>query len=162
MYLFRRRCIHSTRPLFLHPIEHGPFYVTEQLELKKRSTAWSLPYNVLYIDQPVGTGFSFTKNELGYATNQEMVANDLYEAMKQFYTMFPDLLDEDFYVTGESYAGKYVLSLHTLQIFTFQMEITSIIHPLFRGLFSVGAMGARRPRFLRSNTGATTSAPTIF
>ena len=130
MYLFCRRCIHSTRPLFLHPIEHGPFYVTEQLELKKRSTAWSLPYNVLYIDQPVGTGFSFTKNELGYATNQEMVANDLYEAMKQFYTMFPDLLDEDFYVTGESYAGKYVLSFHTLQIFTFKTDFTSIIHPL--------------------------------
>ena len=31
-----------------------------------------------------------------------------------------------------------------------------------RGLFSVGAMGARHPRFLRSNTGAPTSAPTIF
>jgi len=94
--------------LFGFFIEHGPFYVTDQLELKKRSTAWSLPYNVLYIDQPVGTGFSYTKNELGYATNQEMVANDLYEALNQFYTMFPDLLDEDFYVTGESYAGKYV------------------------------------------------------
>ena len=92
--------------LFGFFIEHGPFYVTDQLELKKRSTAWSLPYNVLYIDQPVGTGFSYTKNDLGYATNQEMVANDLYEAMKQFYTMFPDLLSEDFYVTGESYAGK--------------------------------------------------------
>ena len=49
------------------------FYVTDQLELKPRTTAWSLPYNVLYIDQPVGTGFSFTKNDAGYATNQEMV-----------------------------------------------------------------------------------------
>ena len=91
--------------LFGFFIEHGPFYVTDQLELKKRSTAWSLPYNVLYIDQPVGTGFSYTKKEQGYATNQEMVANDLYEALNQFYTMFPDLLKEDFYVTGESYAG---------------------------------------------------------
>jgi len=62
----------------------------------------------LYIDQPVGTGFSYTKNDLGFATNQEMVADDLYEALKQFYTMFPHLLKQDFYVTGESYAGKYV------------------------------------------------------
>lgn len=80
--------------------------MTDQLELKPRTTAWSLPYNVLYIDQPVGTGFSFTKNDAGYATNQEMVADDLYEAMKQFYTLFPDLLQSDLYITGESYAGK--------------------------------------------------------
>ena len=92
-------------------IEHGPFYVTDQLELMPRSTAWSLPYNVLYIDQPVGTGFSFTKNDRGYATNQEMVANDLYEAMKQFYALFPSLLQQDLYVTGESYAGNVTKSI---------------------------------------------------
>lgn len=89
-------------------VEHGPFYVTEQLEVRARSTAWSLPYNVLYIDQPVGTGFSFTQSELGYVTDQERVADDLYEALKQFYTLFPDLLSQDLYITGESYAGKYV------------------------------------------------------
>ncbi len=87
-------------------VEHGPFYVTKDLELKNRKMSWALPYNVLYIDQPVGTGFSFTKNEQGFATNQDMVANDLYEAMTQFYTLFPDLLKQDLYVTGESYAGK--------------------------------------------------------
>lgn len=86
-------------------VEHGPFYVNDKLELIKRSTSWSLPYNVLYIDQPVGTGFSFTKDDRGYATNQEMVADDLYEALKQFYTMFPKLLNQDLYITGESYAG---------------------------------------------------------
>lgn len=94
--------------LFGFFIEHGPYYINDQLEAKPRQTSWSLPYNVLYIDQPVGTGFSFTKNDMGYATNQDMVANDLYEAIKQFYTMFPDLLKQDLYITGESYAGKYV------------------------------------------------------
>ena len=28
-------------------MEHGPFFVTDQLNLKPRSTAWSLPYNIL-------------------------------------------------------------------------------------------------------------------
>ena len=91
-------------------MEHGPYFVTDQLKLKPRSTAWSLPYNILYIDQPVGTGFSFTKNDLGYATNQEMVADGLYEAMRQFYTLFPDLLQSDLYITGESYAGNNIHS----------------------------------------------------
>ena len=84
--------------------------MTEQLDLKARSTAWSLPYNVLYIDQPAGTGFSFTKSDLGYVTNQERVADDLYEALRQFYTLFPHLLSQDLYITGESYAGTYLPS----------------------------------------------------
>ena len=87
-------------------VEHGPFYVTEQLEVRARSTAWSLPYNVLYIDQPAGTGFSFTKSELGYVTDQERVADDLYEALKQFYNLFPDPLSHDLYITGEPYARR--------------------------------------------------------
>ena len=36
------------------------------------------------------------------------MANDLYEALMQFFVLFPSLSANDFYVTGESYAGKYV------------------------------------------------------
>ena len=34
--------------------ENGPFSVTENLELERRNTAWSLTHNVIYIDNPVG------------------------------------------------------------------------------------------------------------
>ena len=52
------------------------------------------------------TGFSFTKS--CYAENENDVANDLYEALMQFFILFPSLRANDFYVIGESYAGKYV------------------------------------------------------
>ena len=52
------------------------------------------------------TGFSFTDNEAGFATNQEDVARDLYSALTQFFTAFEMFQDNDFYVTGESYAGQ--------------------------------------------------------
>lgn len=37
-------------------LEHGPFSVSKSLKLVKRNTAWSLTHNVIYIDNPVGTG----------------------------------------------------------------------------------------------------------
>ena len=36
------------------------------------------------------------------------VARDLYEVLRQFFTMFEDYRGNPFFVTGESYAGKYV------------------------------------------------------
>lgn len=44
-------------------------------------------------------------------TDQVGVGNDLYDAMIQFFTLFPQFQKNDFYVTGESYAGKYVPAL---------------------------------------------------
>uniref|UniRef100_A0A8C0IWS7 Carboxypeptidase n=1 Tax=Chelonoidis abingdonii TaxID=106734 RepID=A0A8C0IWS7_CHEAB len=55
----------------------------------------------------VGTGFSFT-DDTGYAVNQDDVGRDLYSALIQFFQLFPDYQKNDFYITGESYAGKYV------------------------------------------------------
>ena len=36
------------------------------------------------------------------------MARDLYSALQQFFTLFADERQNDFYLTGESYAGKYV------------------------------------------------------
>jgi len=86
--------------------ENGP-YVIGKNDVTQREFAWSTEYNMLYIDQPVGTGYSFTGNDEGYAKNEDDVASDIYEALRQFFVVFPHLRQCDFYVTGESYAGKY-------------------------------------------------------
>ena len=37
----------------------------------------------------------------------------MYEALRQFFTVFGDVHENDFYVTGESYAGRYqLITLH--------------------------------------------------
>ncbi|XP_065578552.1 probable serine carboxypeptidase CPVL isoform X2 [Artemia franciscana] len=89
-------------------VEHGPFSVDKNMNLQFRPEAWSLTNSMLYIDNPVGTGFSFTQNDYCYANNQQDVARDLYEGLSQFFLLFPQHRERDFYVTGESYAGKYV------------------------------------------------------
>jgi len=40
-------------------------------------------------DNPVGTGFSFTDDEDGFATTDEEVAEYLIEAMRQFMLVYP-------------------------------------------------------------------------
>ncbi|XP_013864126.1 putative serine carboxypeptidase CPVL, partial [Austrofundulus limnaeus] len=41
-------------------VEHGPYVVYKNLTVGMRDFAWTSRYSVLYIDNPVGTGFSFT------------------------------------------------------------------------------------------------------
>lgn len=91
--------------------ENGPFSIDASRHVVPRNFSWNTNHNVIYIDNPVGTGFSFTRNDTGYARNETDVGRDLYVAMVQFFTMFPELQHNDFFVTGESYAGKYVPAL---------------------------------------------------
>jgi vitellogenic carboxypeptidase-like protein len=91
--------------------EHGPIQINSNGNLSSRSITWTSLYNVLYIDNPVGTGYSFTSNDEGYAHSQDDVARDLYSALTQFFQIYTDYLSNSFYITGESYAGKYVPSI---------------------------------------------------
>ncbi len=67
--------------------------------------SWTKAANVLYVDNPVGAGFSHTGQE-GFVTTQEEVGVDLYEMLQQWFTMFPEYQANDFFVFGESYAGE--------------------------------------------------------
>ncbi|XP_004476134.2 probable serine carboxypeptidase CPVL isoform X2 [Dasypus novemcinctus] len=89
-------------------VENGPYFVTSNLTLHMRDFSWTTTFSMLYIDNPVGTGFSFTDNPRGYAVNEDDVAQNLYSALIQFFQLFPEYKENDFYATGESYAGKYV------------------------------------------------------
>ncbi|XP_046573546.1 probable serine carboxypeptidase CPVL [Haliotis rubra] len=97
--------------LFALFVQNGPFVVDKDLKLSLRKTDWSLKYSMLFIDNPVGTGFSFTDSDKGYATTEDDVARDLYSFLLQFYTMFPKFQKNDLYITGESYAGKYISAI---------------------------------------------------
>ncbi|CAB0040177.1 unnamed protein product [Trichogramma brassicae] len=88
--------------------ENGPYSVTKNQTLQRRKYSWNLNHNVIYIDNPVGTGYSFTDDDKGYAVNETDVGRDVHTALEQFFLLFPELRANDFYVTGESYAGKYV------------------------------------------------------
>ena len=49
--------------------------------------------SVLYIDNPVGAGFSYTMDEQGYPKFVNQSSEDLYEALQQFFTIFSDFAE---------------------------------------------------------------------
>jgi len=85
--------------------ENGPFDVVNGT-VRLREYSWHKNYSVLYIDQPVGTGYSFTHGR--YVSNQTQVGEHLYSALTQFFTVFSELQKNAFFISGESYGGKYV------------------------------------------------------
>ena len=54
-----------------------------------------------------GTGFSYADFD-GYDSNEAEVSQDLYHFIIDFLKAYPEYQDNDFYITGESYAGHYV------------------------------------------------------
>jgi carboxypeptidase C (cathepsin A) len=89
--------------------ELGPYYSDAKGEqLYPREITWNAHYSIIYIDNPVGTGFSFTDSAQGYCTDQTCVGDNLYSFLTQFFTIFPDYVANDLYIAGESYGGKYV------------------------------------------------------
>ncbi|XP_037043900.1 venom serine carboxypeptidase-like isoform X2 [Bradysia coprophila] len=88
--------------------ENGPFFINEdKISIRKNPYSWHTKYNILFIDNPVGTGFSFT-DASGYCQNITQVAKHLYLGLRQFFQLFPWLASNPFYITGESFAGKYI------------------------------------------------------
>lgn len=103
--------------------EIGPFNIGADMRAVPRGkNGWNNHYHLLFIDNPVGTGFSFTDDVGGYVQNQTQVGNDLHEALTQFFKGFPELKKNDFYVTGESYAGKYVSIEQSLSRVSFPQQ----------------------------------------
>lgn len=90
--------------------ENGPLIVSKR-KFRRRMYTWALNHHVIYIDNPVGTGFSFTEDPKGYCTDESQVGEQLYSTLYQFFQLFPELQRNKFFVTGESYGGKYVPAL---------------------------------------------------
>ncbi|CAF3843354.1 unnamed protein product [Rotaria sp. Silwood1] len=97
--------------LFALFTEIGPIYIDRKGNLQLREISWNKDYHLLFIDNPVGTGYSFTLNDQGYARSQDDIARDLYSALTQFFEIYTDYASNPFFVTGESYAGKHVPSI---------------------------------------------------
>ena len=89
-------------------VENGPWTLQKDGTLLDNPHGWDTAHNMVYIDQPVGTGFSYTSDPRDDVTSEKVVAADVLDFLLEFYDAHPEYADLPFYVTGESYAGHYV------------------------------------------------------
>lgn len=75
--------------------------------LKDNPHTWTTKYHVIGIDNPVGAGFSYTKDG-GYVATEEEMRREYHDGLSAFLELHPEYKTNPIWVTGESYGGKYV------------------------------------------------------
>jgi len=88
--------------------ENGPCSVNKEgTDTIKNPYSWNTKANVMWVDQPAGTGFS---TGLPSMSNEEQVGNAMYKFLQALLTSaeLSKFSKNDFFVFGESYGGHYV------------------------------------------------------
>ena len=91
-------------------IELGPFKMNGNGTISANEYSWHKVSNLLFIDQPVGTGLSFTRKGR-YAKNDEEVNIKFHYFMQEFLKIHHRFKGRDIYLAGESHAGHYIPSI---------------------------------------------------
>lgn len=83
----------------------GPSYLDAELKLHYNPYAWNANASVIFLDQPVNVGFSYSGSAV---SNTAAAAKDVYALLTLFFKQFPEYAHQDFHMAGESYGGHYV------------------------------------------------------
>jgi serine carboxypeptidase-like clade 1 len=90
--------------------ELGPFELKAGGGLKLRPYRWNRFANMLFLEAPVGVGFSYSSDK-DYSNSDNRTATENMLAIEKFFESYSEYKSNGLYLTGESYAGIYVPTL---------------------------------------------------
>ena len=91
--------------------EQGPFRPDENGNLNENIYAWNKIANMVFLEQPVGVGFSYSDNEDDYRIGDDQAAKDNLATILSFLEKFPHFNHTRLFITSESYGGHYLPTL---------------------------------------------------
>lgn len=65
---------------------------------------------MIFLDQPVGTGFSDTTDKRDYVRHEDRVGQDGLTFLLEFMEIHPELHGKELFLAGVSYAGEPTFS----------------------------------------------------
>ncbi|KAF3909691.1 hypothetical protein AA313_de0208465 [Arthrobotrys entomopaga] len=86
-------------------MELGPSSITKDVKLKWNPHSWNNNASVIFLDQPVNVGYSYSGSDV---SNTVAAGKDVYALLSLFFKQFPEYAHQDFHIAGESYAGHYI------------------------------------------------------
>ncbi|CAD6194379.1 unnamed protein product [Caenorhabditis auriculariae] len=91
--------------------ELGPYYINfDGKSVFENPFTWAQKANILFIESPVGTGFSYSAQEANYTkADDTTTAEQNFHAVRDFFEKkHVEYSNSTFFLSGESYAGVYV------------------------------------------------------
>ncbi|KDP35358.1 hypothetical protein JCGZ_10342 [Jatropha curcas] len=67
--------------------------------------AWTQGINIIYVDAPIGTGFSYSTTQENYYVDDIKSAAQTYEFLKKWLLDHPQYLTNQLFIGGDSYSG---------------------------------------------------------
>jgi carboxypeptidase C (cathepsin A) len=108
-------------------IENGPLRVKktgtgkdDYLVTVNPEGSWTEHGNMVFLDQPVGVGFSYGSPILNTMSDG---ADEFVNFLLAFYNKYPEFKQRKLLITGESYAGKYI------PLFATHIQIYNAMNP---------------------------------
>jgi len=86
-------------------MELGPSSINKKIETVYNDYSWNSNASVIFLDQPVNVGFSYSGSSV---SNTVAAGKDVYALLTLFFKQFPEYAHQDFHIAGESYAGHYI------------------------------------------------------
>ena len=87
--------------------ELGPASINSTLEPVHNPYSWNSNASVIFLDQPVGVGYSYAGGE-DEVKNTDTAAKNVFVFLELFFQKFPQFSKNKFHIAGESYAGHYI------------------------------------------------------
>ncbi len=130
-------------------VHGGPYIVNNKTgEIIRNKFTWNNYADVLYIDQPAGTFFSYANDLKLMCTTIECVVDDLHASMQVFMQKYPEYRTRDMYISGISYGGHFVpaMAKRIMQDDALKSNLKGVI--IFNGFYDSVSQSAGNLQFL--------------